>query len=161
MERMQVAAPKAAAVRCGAAQEGKSAPEYRPIFLTTPKEGQMSVATKTRKPQAPKTQGSGGDGDPQHLRALARANEVRLARADLKRRIASGDCSVCEPILETPTEADGMTVSELLTSQRRWGRARCRKLLSRIGLSENKRLGTLTERQRKMLCAALGSPAAE
>lgn len=159
MERMQVAAPKATAVRCGAAQEGKSAPEYRPNFLTTPKEGQMAVATKTRKPQAPKSQSS--DGDPQHLRALARANEVRLARADLKRRIASGDCPVCEPILETPTEAAGMTVSELLTSQRRWGRARCRKLLSRIGLSENKRLGTLTERQRKMLCAALGSPTAE
>ena len=27
---------------------------------------------------------------PQHLRALARANEVRLARAELKRRVGAG-----------------------------------------------------------------------
>ena len=39
---------------------------------------------------------------PQHLRALARANEVRLARAAIKRRIASGEVSVREVILECP-----------------------------------------------------------
>ena len=31
--------------------------------------------------------------EPQRLRALERANEVRLARAELKRRIAEGDMS--------------------------------------------------------------------
>ena len=41
-----------------------------------------------------------------------------------------------------------MSLSELLCSQRRWGRARSRKLLASIGLNEAKRLGTLTDRQR-------------
>ena len=37
-----------------------------------------------------------------------------------------------------------MTLAELLTSQRRWGRTRARKFLLSLALSENKRLGTLT-----------------
>ena len=44
-----------------------------------------------------------------------------------------------------------MTLAELLTSQRRWGRTRARKLLQALALSENKRLGTLTPRQRALL----------
>ena len=48
-----------------------------------------------------------------------------------------------------------MSLSELLCSQRRWGRARSRKLLSTAALSEGKRLGTLTERQRRLLVGAL------
>ena len=37
-----------------------------------------------------------------------------------------------------------MTLAELLTSQRRWGRTRARKFLLGVSLNENKRLGTLT-----------------
>jgi hypothetical protein len=48
-----------------------------------------------------------------------------------------------------------MTIAELLTSQRRWGRTRARKFLLAVSLSENKRLGTLTPRQRALLCTAL------
>ena len=36
---------------------------------------------------------------PQHLRALNRANEVRLARAELKRRVATGEICAGEIIL--------------------------------------------------------------
>ena len=36
---------------------------------------------------------------PQHMRALERANEVRLARAELKRRVAFGKIDVAEVIL--------------------------------------------------------------
>ena len=68
---------------------------------------------------------------PQHLRALARANEVRLARAELKRQVAEGEIIAAHVILECPWEAASMTVSDLLTSQRRWGTTRCRKLLAR------------------------------
>jgi hypothetical protein len=92
---------------------------------------------------------------PQHLRALARANEVRLARAELKRQIADGEISAAHIILECPWEAASMTVSDLLTSQRRWGSTRCRKLLQSIPMSENKTVGSLTERQRRALAAAL------
>lgn len=92
---------------------------------------------------------------PQHMRALERANKVRLARADLKRRIASGEKSVAEVILQCPWEADSMAVADLLTSQRRWGQTRCRKFLSQIPMSEQKTVGSMTERQRRTLAAML------
>jgi len=91
----------------------------------------------------------------QCMRALARANQVRLARAALKRDISAGRREVIEVIIESPWEADSMSLSELLCSQRRWGRARSRKLLASAALSEAKRLGTLTERQRRILVGAL------
>jgi hypothetical protein len=92
----------------------------------------------------------------QQLRALGRANEVRLARASLKRRIADGDVSAAEVILAPPREACSWAVGDLLTSQRRWGATRCRKFLQRNQISETKPLGDLTERQRRVLAAQLG-----
>lgn len=85
---------------------------------------------------------------PQHLRALARANEVRLARADLKRRVLADELSAAEVILECPWEAESMTVADLLMAQRRWGHTRCRTFLQRVPLSETKTIGSMTERQR-------------
>src|SRR2546423_4522404 len=92
---------------------------------------------------------------PQHLQALQRANKIRLARAELKRRIAQGQLSASEIVLACPPEVEGMSVSDLLMSQRRWGRTRCRKFLASIPLAENKSIGTMTERQRKALAMAL------
>ena len=98
--------------------------------------------------------------EPQHMQALARANRVRLARAALKRAVAAGERRVAEIILESPWEADSMSISELLSAQRRWGRTRSRKFLSELALSENKRLETLTRRQRLLLAAALDAKVA-
>ncbi len=94
---------------------------------------------------------------PQHMQALARANRVRLARAELKRSIARGDVEVAEVVRECPWETESMTLAELLTSQRRWGRTRAHKFLVALALNENKRLGTLTTRQRTLLSTELGS----
>ena len=58
---------------------------------------------------------------PQRLRALERANAVRLARAELKRRIAEGEASAADIILDPPAEAFSWAIGELLMSQRRWG----------------------------------------
>jgi hypothetical protein len=99
--------------------------------------------------------------EPQHLRALEHANRVRLARAELKRRVASGDTRVAEVVIECPWEAQSMELSELLMSQKRWGRERCRRLLLALGIPENKQIGTLTERQSVALSAMLQAPAAE
>jgi hypothetical protein len=97
---------------------------------------------------------SGGD---QHLRALERANRVRLARAELKRQIAAEEISASQVILDCPWEAASMSISDLLMCQRRWGRARCRRLLVSLGVPENKQIGTLTQRQRSALAAVLGA----
>jgi hypothetical protein len=97
---------------------------------------------------------------PQHIRALARANEVRLARAELKRGVAHGRIDVADVVLNPPPEAESMMIADLLMSQRRWGVTRCRKLLQLIPVSENKTVGSMTDRQRRAL-AALLSPGAE
>jgi hypothetical protein len=94
---------------------------------------------------------------PQHLRALEQANRVRLARAELKRRIAAQELSAAEVVVRCPNEAHGMSISDVLMSQRRWGRARCRRLLLSLHLPENKRLGTLTERQKLALAAVIAA----
>jgi hypothetical protein len=92
---------------------------------------------------------------PQYMRALERANKVRLARANLKRRVATGEMSVAEVVLECPWEAQSMTVADLLISQRRWGISRCRKFLAQVPMSETKTVGTMTDRQRRTLAAML------
>ena len=92
---------------------------------------------------------------PQHLRALQHANRVRLARAELKRKIAAQEISAADVVLECPWEAASMDVSDVLMAQRRWGRARCRRLLLSLGMPENKQVGTLTARQRHALAALL------
>jgi hypothetical protein len=94
---------------------------------------------------------------PQYLRALERANEVRVARAGLKRRVAFGEIEAAEVILQCPSEARSMPVADLLMSQRRWGHIRCRKLLAQLPVSENKTVGSMTDRQRCALAAMLGS----
>ncbi|MBJ7519472.1 MAG: hypothetical protein JHC84_07235 [Solirubrobacteraceae bacterium] len=88
--------------------------------------------------------------------ALQRANKVRLARAELKRRISTREITVGDVVLGTPWEAASMTVADLLMSQKRWGRTRCKKFLSAIPLSETKTVGSLTERQRHAVAQALG-----
>src|SRR5438045_4071582 len=92
---------------------------------------------------------------PQHLQALERANQVRLARAELKRRVAAGQMSAGEIVLACPPEAEGMAICDLLMSQRRWGRTRCRKFLAMIPLTENKTIGSMTDRQRHAFATML------
>ena len=97
------------------------------------------------------------DAGQQHLRALEHANRVRLARAEMKRGIAGGRLEVVDVIVDCPWEVESMSISDLLMSQKRWGRARCRRLLTSIGVPENKQLGTLTDRQRSAVAEVLRS----
>jgi hypothetical protein len=90
------------------------------------------------------------------MEALARANQVRLARAELKRQVAEGELSVAQVVLECPWEAESMAIADLLMSQHRWGRTRCRRFLAAIPMSETKTIGSMTERQRRALAARLG-----
>jgi hypothetical protein len=99
------------------------------------------------------------DAPPQHVQALQRANEVRLARARLKRDVGRGAITVAEVIQNSPWEAASMTIAELLTSQHRWGTARCTKFLASIGMSETKTVESMTERQRSLLARMVGPQA--
>src|SRR5919197_5182267 len=93
---------------------------------------------------------------PQHMQALAQANRVRLARAELKREIGDGELSVADVVLQCPWEAESMAIADLLMSQHRWGRTRCRRFLAAIPMSETKTIGSMTDRQRHALAALLG-----
>ncbi len=92
---------------------------------------------------------------PQRTAALARANEIRVARAELKRRIAEGRLSAANIILESPEEANSWALWDVLMSQHRWGTSKCRKFLSTNNISETKQLGQLTQRQRELLASKL------
>jgi hypothetical protein len=92
---------------------------------------------------------------PQHMQALAQANKVRLARAELKRQVADGELSVADVVLDCPWEAESMTIADLLMSQHRWGRTRCRRFLVQLSMNETKTIGSMTDRQRRCLAGRL------
>lgn len=92
----------------------------------------------------------------QHMTALEKANRVRLGRAELKRQVRSGEMTVAEALVHELTET--MPVAALLCSQWRWQETRACKLLSFLGISEQKLCGTLTERQRAKLLVYITLP---
>ncbi len=92
---------------------------------------------------------------PQCLAALDRANDVRLARAQLKQRVRTGGLGAADVVLASPWQTRTMSVEDLLMSQRGWGRVRARRLLLSLAVPENKQIGTLTERQRVAIAAVL------
>jgi hypothetical protein len=93
--------------------------------------------------------------DAARFRALARANQVRMARAELKRQIAEGEVEAADVILDPPSAARSWSVGELLVSQRGWGATRSRRFLARSQISERRSVGELTERQRHLLASEL------
>jgi hypothetical protein len=93
------------------------------------------------------------------MRALATANRVRLARAELKRRVSEREVTVADVVLTCPWEAESMAIADLLMSQHRWGRTRCRRFLAALPMSETKTVGSMTERQRHALAEMLGGTA--
>jgi hypothetical protein len=88
---------------------------------------------------------------PQHMTALAQANRVRLARARLKQRVADGEVSVADVVMQVPWEAESMTIGDLLMAQDRWGRQRVHRFLVSIPMVETKTIGSMTVRQRREL----------
>jgi hypothetical protein len=94
------------------------------------------------------------DRDASPCRPDGRAPDGR-ARAELKRRIATGEIDVAEVLLDCRWEADSMAIADLLISQRRWGQTRCRKFLAQLQISEKKTIGSMTDRQRQTLVAML------
>jgi hypothetical protein len=113
-----------------------------------------STAVPAHSPSVPMPRTIGAP-TPQHMQALEHANEIRLARAELKRRVKAGTASVPEVFRANPGEVETMTVSELLRSQKRWGRTRARKFLTPFSINENRTIGKLTDRQRNELAERL------
>src|SRR5665811_982852 len=99
----------------------------------------------------------------QPMDALAKANKIRKARADLKREIAAGKVSIesiLTPGAAIPWELESMPVCKLLTAQRRCGDRRAMVFLRSLGIGEQRPVGALTARQRQAIVSMLrGEPA--
>lgn len=92
---------------------------------------------------------------PQHMKALAGANEIRLERSALRWRVRSGEVLAAEVVVDPPLCAETLTVSRLLGMQRGWGERRVAKLLVEAGLSGSERLGVLKVRDARRLALLL------
>ncbi len=87
----------------------------------------------------------------QRLGALRKANEIRVERSRLKKQIAAGRVQISDVLAHPPAYAETERVAVLLLAVPTYGQARVSKLLLRERISETKRLGGLTDRQRQAL----------
>lgn len=91
----------------------------------------------------------------QRMDALARANLIRTARAQVKRELKSGRLTIDTLLLDPPTCVHTAKVFDLLLAVPRYGRVKANKVLSHCRISPSKTIGGLSERQRTELVLLL------
>ena len=99
------------------------------------------------------SEGSAGAGVPgrsreQRLRALAQANEVRTARAKLKKELASGKIELVQILADPPACVRTARIRDLLLAVPKIGSVRAGRILAQCRIAHSKTLGGLTDRQR-------------
>jgi uncharacterized FAD-dependent dehydrogenase len=91
----------------------------------------------------------------QRMDALNRANEIRTARAQLKRDLKAGRAAIHELLTEPPTYVETAKVFDLLLAVPKYGRVKANKVLTQCRISPSKTIGGLSQRQRGELVALL------
>jgi hypothetical protein len=89
------------------------------------------------------------------LGALAKANEVRCERAQLKRELAAGRVEFERVISDPPACAQTAMVRDLLLAIHRVGPTRADRALARCQITANKKVAALSRRQRAALIQLL------
>jgi hypothetical protein len=84
----------------------------------------------------------------QRRQALERANAVRIARAKLKKDLATGNADLAPLIANPPEFAVSAKVVDLLVSLPKIGQVKAHQILSHARIAPTKTLGGLTSRQR-------------
>ncbi len=87
--------------------------------------------------------------------ALARANEIRVKRAELKRDLKSGRCSIHSLLLNPPEYVETAKVFDMLLAVPKYGRVKVNKILAHCRIAPSKTIGGLSERQRSELISLL------
>jgi hypothetical protein len=103
------------------------------------------MRTDDAKPSAP------GRSREQRLRALQRANEVRSARAQLKKELASGQIELARILVRPPEFARSAKVHDLLLLLPKVGPVKAGRMLAHCRIAHSKTLGGLSDRQRSEL----------
>ena len=99
------------------------------------------------------SEGSAGAGVPgrsreQRLRALEQANEVRTARAKLKKELASGEIELVQILADPPACVRTARIRDVLLVVPKIGSVRAGRILAQCRIAHSKTLGGLTDRQR-------------
>jgi hypothetical protein len=89
----------------------------------------------------------------QRMEALARANDIRTRRAQLKRDLKGGRQPIDELLLSPPEYLETAKVFDLLLAVPKYGRVKVNKILTQCKISPSKTVGGLSERQRRELVA--------
>ncbi|MBA2241061.1 MAG: hypothetical protein H0W09_07460 [Solirubrobacterales bacterium] len=91
----------------------------------------------------------------QRMRALARANEIRTARAKLKRDLKAGRVGVEQLLLDPPEYLLSAKTIDMLLAVPKYGRVKANKILNHCRISPSKTIGGLSQRQRAELVTLL------
>ena len=87
------------------------------------------------------------------MEALARANDIRVRRAQLKRDLKDGSAQIDEVLLDPPDWVETAKVFDMLMAVPKFGRVKAARLLNQCRISQSKTVGGLSERQRGELVA--------
>jgi hypothetical protein len=91
----------------------------------------------------------------QRMDALARANQIRTKRAQLKRDLKSGRLSIRVLLQKPPEYVETAKVFDMLLAVPKYGRVKVNKILVHCRISPSKTIGGLSERQRSELVSLL------
>jgi hypothetical protein len=94
----------------------------------------------------------------QRTAALARAAEVRRARAEIKERLKMGSVSLRQLLTDAETDEmiGGIKVLAILESLPGVGKVKARRTMDEIGIADTRRIRGLGDQQRRSLLAAFG-----
>ena len=92
----------------------------------------------------------------QRAAALAKAAEARTARAELKNQLKLGAMSLSDALSSTDTTVGKLKVVSLLESLPGVGKVRARKIMTDIGIADNRRVQGLGAQQKNALLDQLG-----
>src|SRR5215208_983263 len=114
---------------------------YTTLFRSPPPMG-PSVDTATAVPERTHEQ---------RMRALRRANEIRSARAQLKRDLKGGKAKIESLLLDPPDYVLSAKAFDVIVAVPKYGRVKANKILTQCRISPSKTIGGLSERQRAEL----------
>lgn len=87
----------------------------------------------------------------QRMDALRRANDIRTARAKLKRDLKAGKANIHALLLDPPEYVMTAKVFDMLLAVPKYGRVKTNRILNQCRISPSKTIGGLSQRQRTEL----------
>jgi hypothetical protein len=87
----------------------------------------------------------------QRMEALRRANDIRSARAQMKRDLKAGKTKIQTLLRDPPEYVLTAKVFDMLLAVPKYGRVKTNRILNQCRISPSKTIGGLSERQRAEL----------